>query len=133
MKSVTQQSSMRARTLEDLAPPLLVVRVSAEYLGEREQDEEETTAAEVARWWAALRVRPGARLLARPPPRACEQGGGGHPCPDPSPGTAVVHQECESVAMSRTPPQPALRAIGPSCPSGWAFASLRTPLTSRTF
>ncbi|KAK9822803.1 hypothetical protein WJX81_000125 [Elliptochloris bilobata] len=43
--------------------PALVVRASAEYLGEREADEEETTAAEMARWWAALRLRPGAQLL----------------------------------------------------------------------
>ena len=45
--------------------PALVMRASAEYLGEAEADEEETTAAETARWWAALRVRPGAQLLVR--------------------------------------------------------------------
>lgn len=44
----------------------LVVRASAEYLGEREEDEEEVTPAELARWWAALCLRPGAQLLVCP-------------------------------------------------------------------
>ena len=54
--------------------PALVVRATAEYLGEREADEEETTAAETARWWAALRVRPGAQLLVRHSPCMRSQG-----------------------------------------------------------
>lgn len=44
-------------------PRGVVVRAKTEYLGDTEQDLEETTQQEQAAWWLALKLRPGASLL----------------------------------------------------------------------